>query len=111
MHLEVRAIASPLASSPERCTRVGLVVPRFRQSAVARNRLKRRLRELVRAHLLPTELAADVVIRIRPDAYRASFSDLGRDVDHAVAQLTRWRTTVQEPRIEPNQPPTEPSDT
>ena len=31
--------------------RVGIIVPRHRQSAVARNRLKRRLRELVRLRL------------------------------------------------------------
>ena len=33
--------------------RVGLIVPRHRQTAVARNRLKRRLRELTRLRLLP----------------------------------------------------------
>jgi ribonuclease P protein component len=74
--------------------RIGLVVPRFRHSAVARNRLKRRLRELSRTRLLPTDVAADVVIRIRPDAYRATFADLVADIDRAVVQLVRWRGTV-----------------
>jgi ribonuclease P protein component len=76
--------------------RVGLVVPRFKQSAVDRNRLKRRLRELARLRLLPTDIAADVVLRIRPDAYRASFEALATDVDRALAQLARWRPTVAE---------------
>jgi ribonuclease P protein component len=68
-----------------------LIVPRFHQSAVARNRVKRRLRELSRTRLLPTDVAADVVIRIRPEAYRAAFSALASDVDRAVAQLVAWR--------------------
>jgi len=70
--------------------RVGLVVPRFKQSAVARNRLKRRLRELTRVHLLPAAVAADVVIRIRPDAYAATFEMLADDVGSALTQLLRW---------------------
>ena len=36
-----------------RLPRVGIVVPRHQHSAVDRNRLKRRLRELVRLELLP----------------------------------------------------------
>jgi ribonuclease P protein component len=74
--------------------RVGLIVPRHKQSAVARNRLKRRLRELTRLHLLPASLGADVVIRIRPDAYVATFDMLQADVRLALAQLVRWRTTI-----------------
>jgi ribonuclease P protein component len=74
--------------------RVGLVVPRFKQSAVARNRLKRRLRELTRLRLLPADLAADVVLRIRPEAYLATFEMLALDITHALAQLTHWRATI-----------------
>ena len=48
MHLDVRVLASPLALS-----RIGIVVPRHQHSAVDRNRLKRRLRELARLELLP----------------------------------------------------------
>jgi ribonuclease P protein component len=65
-------------------------VPRFKQTAVARNRLKRRLRELSRVHLLPADLSADVVLRIRPEAYGATFDELAQDVARAFAQLTRW---------------------
>jgi len=55
-----------------------------------RNRLKRRLRELSRIRLLTTQLAADIVIRIRPNAYEASFADLALEMDQVIAQLTRW---------------------
>jgi ribonuclease P protein component len=68
-----------------------LIVPRFHQSAVAPNLVNRGLRELSRTRLLPTDGAADVVIRIRPEAYRAAFSALASDIDRAVAQLVAWR--------------------
>jgi ribonuclease P protein component len=67
---------------------------------VARNQLKRRLRELSRIRLLPLDVAADVVIRIRPDAYRASFAELGADIDRAILQLARWRSSLSD--VEPN---------
>jgi ribonuclease P protein component len=71
--------------------RIGLIVPKYKQSGVARNRLKRRLRELARLRLLPTGLSADIVIRVRPEAYRASFDDLTGDVTRLLAQLVRWQ--------------------
>ena len=40
--------------------------------------------------LLPTDLPADLIIRIRPEAYDASFDELAHDLDRAVEQLTRW---------------------
>jgi RNase P protein component len=60
---------------------------------VARNRLKRRLRELSRVHLLPADFSADVVLRIRPEAYGATFDELAADIARAFAQLTRWSAT------------------
>jgi ribonuclease P protein component len=89
--LEVRVIASLLVYPPGMCTRVGLIVPRFRQSAVARNRVKRRLLELSRTRILPSGLAADVVIRIRPEAYQAVFAELAFDIERALTELARWR--------------------
>jgi ribonuclease P protein component len=84
MHLDVRAIASPLGHP-----RIGVVVPRYSRSAVDRNRLKRRLRELVRTRLLPVAPSVDVAIRARPDAYAASFDALAADLARAAVQLSR----------------------
>ena len=70
--------------------RVGFVVPRFKHSAVDRNRLKRRLRELSRLRLLPSGLPADVVVRVKPDAYGASFEALAAEVDAILTHLRRW---------------------
>jgi len=60
---------------------VGFVVPKYDRSAVERNQLKRRLRELARLRLLRELPALDVVIRARRDTYGAAFADLARDVD------------------------------
>ena len=59
------------------------MVPRHQHSAVDRNRLKRRLRELIRVELLPTirkNPPVDVSIRARREAYDASFDALRVDV-------------------------------
>ncbi len=74
-HLDVRASAS-LLHHP----RVGIIIPKHKHSSVDRNRLKRRLRELVRTRLLPELPAVDVVIRSLPDAYGATFAGLTRQL-------------------------------
>ena len=83
-HLEVRALASLLPHP-----RVGIVVPKHKHTAVERNRLKRRLRELVRTRLLGTLPAMDVVIRTLPDAYAAPFEALERQIERAGERVRR----------------------
>jgi ribonuclease P protein component len=68
---EVRTLASPVDHA-----RIAVVVPRFQYSAVARNRAKRRLRELVRRELLSSLPPLDVVIRASRACYRADFPSL-----------------------------------
>lgn len=68
--------------------RVALVVPKFGFTAVRRNQLKRRLRELARLLVLPRPASCDVVFRARREAYSASFELLRDDVDRAAAELT-----------------------
>jgi ribonuclease P protein component len=60
--------------------RVGIIVPRYKHSAVDRNRLKRRLRELIRTQLLPTLPPIDVVVRAFPSAYNAGFDGLAEQI-------------------------------
>ncbi|MBA3259936.1 MAG: ribonuclease P protein component [Gemmatimonadales bacterium] len=67
--------------------RMGLIVPKFQSSGVARNRLRRRLKEIWRRELQIHQPAWDLVIRARREAYGASFDQL-RD------QLLGWRRTV-----------------
>jgi ribonuclease P protein component len=68
---------------------VGLLVARYRHTAVARNQLKRRLRELTRLQLLSAGLPVNVVIRTRPEAYEASFDQLRVDIARTLTQLAR----------------------
>jgi ribonuclease P protein component len=67
--------------------RMGLIVPKFQSSAVARNRLRRRLREIWRQELQPHQPAWDLVIKARREAYGAAFDGLRDD-------LLAWRRTV-----------------
>jgi ribonuclease P protein component len=67
--------------------RVGLIVPKFQASAVARNRLRRRLREIWRQDIQLQQPAWDVVIRARREAYGASFEALR-------LQLLAWRDAL-----------------
>lgn len=85
--------------------RVGLIVPRHRQSAVARNRLKRRLRELTRLRLLPSALPFDVVLRARAETYTAAFDQLGAEIDRVRVQLERWAPTLPSRGISPPETP------
>ncbi|MBA3346116.1 MAG: ribonuclease P protein component, partial [Gemmatimonadales bacterium] len=64
--------------------RMGLIVPKFHSSAVARNRLRRRLREIWRQELQPHQPAWDLVIRARREAYGARFAALREE-------LLAWR--------------------
>jgi ribonuclease P protein component len=64
--------------------RMGLIVPKFQSSAVARNRLRRRLREIWRQDIQQQQPAWDLVIRARREAYAAGFDTLR-------AQLRGWR--------------------
>ena len=60
--------------------RVGVIVPRYGHSAVERNRLRRRVREIARREWLPVawgrERHLDVLIRARREAYDSSFDEL-----------------------------------
>jgi ribonuclease P protein component len=67
--------------------RMGLIVPKFQSSGVARNRLRRRLREIWRREVQQWQPAWDLIIRARREAYAASFAALR-------AQVLNWRETV-----------------
>ncbi len=81
-HLELRVAASPLSFA-----RVGFIVPKHGQNSVKRNRLKRRLRELVRVTVLPGLTPGDLVIRTLPSAYSQSWVVLSHEVATLVRRL------------------------
>ncbi|HYT84100.1 MAG TPA: ribonuclease P protein component [Gemmatimonadales bacterium] len=72
-------------------TRTGTIVPRYQSSAVARNRLRRRLREILRRDVLPRlpqQPPIDLVVRPKRAAYAASFAVLRAELTDAVSALT-----------------------
>ena len=68
------------APAPHGEPRFGAIVPRYGRRVVARNQLRRRLREIGRTEVLPRlgvrGCAVDVLVRGRPQAYDARFQEL-----------------------------------
>lgn len=73
--------------------RMGLIVPKFQSTAVARNRLRRRLLEVWRRDVMPQQGARDLLIRARRDAYAATFAELRSELV-GFAQNVFGRTDV-----------------
>ena len=82
-HLEVRTTDSLLSHA-----RAAVVVGKHRHTIVERNKLRRRLRELVRTTLLPDAGSMDLVVRSLPSAYEASFEELKVEIEN-VQQLLK----------------------
>ncbi len=68
--------------------RLGLMVPRYGNTIVARNRLRRRLRDIARRRVLPGLRSVDVVIRSRLPAYRSTFQTLTTDLEQWARSLS-----------------------
>jgi ribonuclease P protein component len=62
-------------------------VPRHGQSAVDRNRLKRRLREIIRQDVLPSNRGLDIIVRAAPGASVVPFTDLRTEVTALIGRL------------------------
>ena len=62
-------------------SRVGFTTPRAVGNAVLRNRLKRRVREVVRARLAELTAPWDIVINPRRPTAICPFADLEREID------------------------------
>ena len=67
-----------------------MVVPRHAQTAVRRNRLRRRIREIGRRYVLPVlEVPTDVGVKARPGAYEATFEHLRLEIVAALCPSSR----------------------
>jgi ribonuclease P protein component len=74
--------------------RIGIIVPRHKHTAVARNLVKRRLRALCRTTLLPAlreravaDVAVDVVVRATPAAYAVGYETLAAEIRRIATRL------------------------
>ncbi len=72
--LALRSVANDLALS-----RFAYAVPKRVGKAVVRNKVRRRLREILR--ILPFEEGFDVVISVRPEASKSSYYALKQEVE------------------------------
>ncbi|MFG1778849.1 ribonuclease P protein component [Micromonospora sp. NPDC049051] len=73
------------AEQPSAPARAGFVVSKAVGNAVVRNRVRRRLRHLVRERLADLPTGATLVVRALPAAADASYPRLGADLDAAIA--------------------------
>jgi ribonuclease P protein component len=96
-----RALRVGVAENGLDKARVGFAVPRATGGAVQRNRLRRRLRELLRPRL--AELAGvDVVISVRRDARKLSGPELAAELERCTAgALNRRRGTSGGAQVQP----------
>jgi len=69
--------------------RVGFIVSRAVGPAVVRNRVKRRLRELIRVRLAALPEGCLLVVRAHPGAAGARQADLAADLDLVLGRLLR----------------------
>ncbi|MGI5179876.1 ribonuclease P protein component [Dactylosporangium sp. CA-152071] len=89
---EVASSTGEASADAVQPARAGFVVSKAVGNAVVRNLVKRRLRHLVRPHLADLPPAAMVVVRALPPSATASYEDLGRDLEAALAAARRPRS-------------------
>ena len=76
---------------------MGLIVPKFQSNAVARNRLRRRLSEIWRREIHTLQGTRDLLIRIRKEAYGATFLELKSELTGLAQGIFGTGTGSQEP--------------
>jgi ribonuclease P protein component len=95
VHLTVPQTSAPesadAAGEPAPPVRAGFVVSKAVGNAVHRNRVRRRLRHLVRDRLAGLPAGTDVVVRALRGAAELSYGQLGADLDGALAAAQRGR--------------------
>ncbi len=83
--MQTECLEARIAASLFLYPRVGIVVPKYGQDIVGRNRIKRRLRELTRLRALPVIGRVDLLLRAKRTAYGSSFGQLRTEVDAIVS--------------------------
>ena len=80
---------------PREPTRVGFIVSKAVGNAVVRNRVKRRLRHLIKDRLAALPAGSIVVVRALPGAADCTSSELGAEIDRCLLKAAR-----RAPRVE-----------
>jgi len=71
--------------------RIGLTVGKVLGGAVTRNRIKRRMREAIRRHLLPLTANVDVVINPKKSASALETAKLEAEIERAFAAVQQGK--------------------
>ncbi len=82
-HLVLHVLELPDQAEP---SLVGFAVSKRVGNAVVRNRVRRRLRELVRAELGGLRSGVQIVVAARPSAARATFPELAESMRRALSR-------------------------
>ncbi|MFN2601276.1 MAG: ribonuclease P protein component [Gemmatimonadaceae bacterium] len=85
--LRTEHLSAQAASSLLPYCRVAVVIGKHGRSVVKRNKLRRRLRELVRVHVIPAFAGVDVVLYANPSAYDLEFDELTGETIRIKTQL------------------------
>lgn len=84
-HLDLFTRPSPVGSS-----RLAVIVPRYTHTAVRRNQLRRRIREIGRRAVLPVLAEpTDLAVRARASAYGATFRTLRNELIETLCPSSR----------------------
>jgi ribonuclease P protein component len=67
--------------------RSGIIVPLYQRTAVQRNQLRRRIREILRRETLLLLPSVDLVVRARREAYAVSFATLRAELAEGAAKI------------------------
>lgn len=87
---EPQAHPSPARDgTPQLSSRAGFVVSKAIGNAVIRNKVRRRLRHIVRTHLAELPPGTDLVVRAMPAAANRSYPQLEADLVQALAAARR----------------------
>lgn len=92
VHLDIANVTADGTARPDDAVglpRAGFVVSRSVGDAVTRNRVKRRLRHVVRERLVDLPDGARLVVRALPAAADATSKELAADLDSALARVLR----------------------
>jgi ribonuclease P protein component len=82
-------LLTPAPAAQVSAPRVGLVVSKAVGDAVTRNRVKRRLRHVVKGHLSELSAGAELVVRALPAAAALSSADLDAELTRCLGRVGR----------------------
>ena len=96
--LEAPSTPNQVRTAPKSAVRAGFVVSKAVGGAVVRNRVRRRLRHLMRSRLNRLPDGTDVVVRATPAAADRTYAGLGADLDGALSMIIKDPIRPARPR-------------